>query len=223
LKFKTGTYAPTRNGGMYAVEKELSKMQMSSERYERDSPGKRLRTNMTYDEYVQYLGLSRMEYAKYKEGRAFPEGHGPKLRVNSSIFDIHVVCAREWYETLPAMRHVRNTEQSFTEKDIQAEFAGPDRIDAIRQRGLEQLSDCESKFRTDIDLTVPVAPINPDGYNYYNQKVRDERFMWRQMLNMKASNDGLTPTPRTEEVTPPADVRNREETERSRSRGPPRN
>jgi len=231
LKFKTGRFAPTRNGDkMYAVEKEISKLQMSSERYERDSPGKRLRTNMTYDEYVQFLGMSRLEYAHFKEGRRLPDHYGPKLRVNSSVFDVHIVCAREWYETLPAMRHVRNTEQSFTEKAIQAEFAGPDRINAIRQRSLEQLSDCISKMHTDIDLTVPVAPISPDGYNFYRQRIRDEKVMRRQMLNMKANGDGSTPMPETEEVTsrtlvmdPPTDARNREDTERSRSRGPPRN
>ena len=165
-----------------------------------------------------------MEYGYYKNSQSYPKGFAPKKRINANPYTNFLVKNREWYETLPAMQYLRQTEQSFSEKDIQEEYAGPNRIAEIKRRNYERLSDCQRYFRTDMDLTVPAVPIDPSGYTYYLQEQRNEEMLWEQMLSMKRSDDGLTPTPRTAEtigqfVAAAREQEARTENERSRSRG----
>ena len=225
MKFMTGTYGHRPNGGAYPIVRELAKLNTSSEKWERECPGKRLRIDASYQDYVAQLGLSTMEYDHYKHSNPTPVDHGPTDRVNANLYTNYIISSREWYETMPAMQHLRQTEQSFTEADIQAEYAGPDRIAHIRRSGYEKLSNCQRFYQTSDDLTIPVRPINPDGYRYYTQSNEDEEMMWKQMKSMKRSADQMTPTPCTdamidEHVATRAAQVARTENERSRSRGP---
>ena len=141
---------------------------------------------------------------------------------------------REWNETLPAMQWIRRNERSFGEAAIQQECAGPiasplfgsDRLNEIRRRGWERLSDCQRYFRPSIDLSIPGSSINPTGYQYYLREFENEKALWDQMVSMKRSADGLTTTPRTSAILAPiiaagaaAREEARVEQERSRSRG----
>ena len=158
----------------------------------------------------------------------------PCKRVNANPYANHLAKYREWCETLPAMQWIRRAERSFDESAIQDEWIGPVasplfgsvRLNEIRNRGHERVSECQRYFRPTIDITNAASTINPTGYQHYLNDQRHEKALWDQMLSMKRSDDGLTPTPRTAAAIAPliqsaiaAREETRVETERSRSRG----
>ena len=84
--------------------KHIRDLQESSERYEADCPGKRLRIGSTWAEYVGNYALSYGEYLHFAGNVPTPSDHGQLLRINAPVFQSHLVDEKEWCETLPAMK-----------------------------------------------------------------------------------------------------------------------
>ena len=165
LRFRTGKFESRADGSLFHVIKTLAELQTSSEKWERDCPGKRLRINSTYEQYVARYGLSPGEYGYYRLSTPYEPGHAPSSRTVANPYCNYVVSHREWCETYPAMKWLRRTEQSFDENDIQEEYAGPDAIATYTANAGPNMSSCRQYFRFEEgDIGTPFRPIDPDGY-----------------------------------------------------------
>ena len=180
---------------------------------------------MTYEEYVEHYGMSKGEFDKYSRQVQSPPGHSPSDRAIANPFNNYLITQREWCETYPAMRWLRQTEQNFDEDEIQKEIAGHDAIADYFEKGGPNMSSCSRYFRFEEgDIDIPLRTIDPEGYDHYELLRDDEDVLKALMRSMKEDEDKSKPSPRTAAALRSyATERCRDVDDRSRSREENRN
>ena len=188
---------------LFHVKRKVADVQTSSEKWERDCPGKRLRTDQTYDEYIRNYGMSLGERDRYERQLPQVKEHFPSERIIANPFNNFLITHREWFETYPAMRWLRQTEPKFEEIEIQRNMLGPGAIAEYFREGGRAMSACVNYFRFEgEDIDVPIRSIDPEGFEHYECLEGEEHMLKALMRSMKQDENqsAPAPSPRTAEA-----------------------